>query len=81
MRRGEYDDFDDVQLRDAFARFGNLLRAEITLDKVQPYPLNHNLQPSPPTLTFNPHPQTPTSNPTSNLRKYLTLTSHPNLQP
>jgi len=33
MRRGEYDDFDDVQLRDAFARFGNLLRAEITLDK------------------------------------------------
>merc|ERR1740117_2303836 len=33
MRRGEYDDFDDAQLRDAFARFGNLLRAEITLDK------------------------------------------------
>lgn len=33
MRRGEYDDFDDAQLRDAFARFGNLIRAEITLDK------------------------------------------------
>jgi hypothetical protein len=33
MRRGEYDDFDDAQLRDAFSRFGALLRAEITLDK------------------------------------------------
>ena len=46
MRRGEYDDFDDAQLRDAFARFGNLLRAEITLDKVQAEPRKPNASPN-----------------------------------
>jgi len=33
MRRGEYDDFNDDQLREAFERFGPLVRAEITYDK------------------------------------------------
>ena len=33
MRRGEYDDFSDEQLREAFARFGTLVRCEITVDK------------------------------------------------
>ena len=33
MRRGEFDDFYDQDLREAFERFGTLLRAEITLDK------------------------------------------------
>jgi len=33
MRRGEYDDFNDDQLREAFERYGTLLRAEITVDK------------------------------------------------
>ena len=33
MRRGEYDEFSDQDLHDAFARFGTILRAEISLDK------------------------------------------------
>ena len=33
MRRGEFDEFYDQDLREAFERFGTLLRAEITLDK------------------------------------------------
>ena len=33
MRRGEYDDFGDADLRQAFERYGTILRAEITLDK------------------------------------------------
>ena len=33
MRRGEYDDFNDEDLRQAFERFGPIIRAEITLDK------------------------------------------------
>lgn len=33
MRRGEYDDFNDQQLQEAFERFGQLVRAEITVDK------------------------------------------------
>ena len=33
MRRGEFDEFYDNDLREAFERFGTLLRAEITLDK------------------------------------------------
>jgi len=33
MRRGEYDDFNDQQLQEAFERFGQLMRAEITVDK------------------------------------------------
>uniref|UniRef100_A0A7S3AZ34 Uncharacterized protein n=1 Tax=Haptolina ericina TaxID=156174 RepID=A0A7S3AZ34_9EUKA len=33
MRKGEYDDFTDDQLREAFERFGPLVRAEITMDK------------------------------------------------
>ena len=33
MRRGEFDEFYDQDLREAFERFGTILRAEITLDK------------------------------------------------
>jgi len=33
MRRGEYDDFDDTQLRQHFERFGPMVRCEITYDK------------------------------------------------
>ena len=33
MRRGEFDEFYDHDLRQAFERFGNLVRAEIALDK------------------------------------------------
>ena len=33
MRRGEFDEFYDDDLRQAFERFGNLVRAEIALDK------------------------------------------------
>merc|ERR1719152_1110322 len=33
MRRGEFDEFYDDDLRETFGRFGTLLRAEITLDK------------------------------------------------
>lgn len=33
MRRGEFDEFYDSHLREAFERFGTLLRAEITMDK------------------------------------------------
>ena len=33
MRRGEFDEFYDNDLREAFERFGTLVRAEITLDK------------------------------------------------
>ena len=33
MRRGEFDEFYDHDLREAFGRFGNLVRAEITCDK------------------------------------------------
>ena len=33
MRRGEFDDFNDQQLQEAFERFGQLVRCEITVDK------------------------------------------------
>ena len=33
MRRGEYDEFFDEDLRRGFERFGTVLRAEVTLDK------------------------------------------------
>ena len=33
MRRGEFDDFYDHDLNEAFKRYGNLLRAEMTVDK------------------------------------------------
>ena len=33
MRRGEFDEFYDHDLRQIFERFGTIVRAEITLDK------------------------------------------------
>ena len=33
MRRGEFDEFSDQDMRDAFSRFGNIVRCEITIDK------------------------------------------------
>eukprot|EP00299_Pterocystis_sp_00344_P013861 c6834_g1_i1.p1 GENE.c6834_g1_i1~~c6834_g1_i1.p1 ORF type:complete len:110 (-),score=16.50 c6834_g1_i1:19-348(-) len=32
LRRGEYDEFGDKELRDSFAVYGNVLRAEMTKD-------------------------------------------------
>ena len=33
MRRGEYDEFNDNDLRTEFGKFGTVTRAEMTVDK------------------------------------------------
>ena len=33
MRRGEYDEFNDNDLRNEFGKFGTVTRAEMTMDK------------------------------------------------
>jgi len=33
MRRGEYDQFNDEDLRREFSKYGTVLRAEMTIDK------------------------------------------------
>ena len=48
MRRGEYDDFSDEQLREAFARFGTLVRCEITVDKDTGAPRTTRARPASP---------------------------------